>query len=42
MSIEELRLKLAAAIRARDVIEQQRIRALLDRVVGPKAEKETR
>jgi len=42
VSIEELRLELAAAIRARDVARQQAIRALLDRMVGPKAEKETR
>ena len=42
VSIEELRLELAAAIKARDVVRQQAIRALLDRMVGPKAEKETR
>ena len=42
MSIEELRLKLAAAIKAGDVVEERRIRALLDSTVGPKAEKETR
>ena len=42
MSIEELRLKLAAAIKAGDVVEERRLRALLDSMVGPKAEKETR
>ena len=42
MSIEELRAKLAAALKAGDVVEQRAIRALLDSTVGPKAEKETR
>jgi hypothetical protein len=42
VSIEELRLKLAAAIRRGDQIEARAIRALLDSTVGPKAEKETR
>jgi len=42
VTVEELRLKLAAAIKAGDVVEQRAIRALLDSTVGPKAEKETR
>ena len=42
MSIEELRRELAAAIKAGDVVRQQAIRLLLDRMVGPKAKKETR
>jgi len=41
-ALDDLKLRLAAAIKAGDVVEQQRIRVLLDRVVGPKAEKETR
>jgi len=42
VSIEELRAKLADAIRAGDVVQQRAIRALLDSTVGPKAKKETR
>ena len=42
VTIEELRQRLAKAIRNGDEVEERAIRALLDSTVGPKAKKETR
>lgn len=42
MTVDQLRRRLAAAIRAGDLTAQRAIRAELDQAAGPTADKETR